>query len=98
MKVLGEAKVILGIKITRMPSKLKFPQEHYVKKILRKCKYYACKLVSTPYDSNSHLKKNKEHGVARPKYAQIIGSLMYLIKCTRTDIVYAIERLHKWIP
>ena len=54
--------------------------------------------MSTPYDSNSHLKKNKEHGVARPKYAQIIGSLMYLIKCTRTDIVYAIERLHKWIP
>ena len=43
--------------------------------------------MSTPYDSNSHLKKNKEHGVARPKYAQIIGSLMYLIKCTGIGIV-----------
>ncbi|RVW43558.1 Cysteine-rich receptor-like protein kinase 25 [Vitis vinifera] len=46
-------------------------------------------LVSTPYDPSSQLKKNREHSVAQIEYAQIIGSLMYLMNCTRPDIAYA---------
>ena len=65
MKDLGEAKVILGIKITRVPNGLKLSQEHYVEKILRKFEHFYCKLVSTPYDPISLLKKNREHSVAK---------------------------------
>ena len=53
MKDLGEAKVILGIKITRTPNGLKFSQEHDVEKILRKFEHFDCKPVSTPYDHSS---------------------------------------------
>ncbi|RVW88077.1 Retrovirus-related Pol polyprotein from transposon TNT 1-94 [Vitis vinifera] len=90
MKDLGEAEVILGIKITRTPNGLKLSQEHYVEKILRKFEHFDCKPVSTPYDPSSQLKKNREHSVVQIEYAQIIGSLMYLMNCTIPDIVYAV--------
>ena len=96
MKDLGEAEVILGIKITRTPNGLKLSQEHYVEKILRKFKHFDCKPVSTPYDLNSQLKKNREYSVAHIEYAQIIGSLMYLMNCTRLDIAYAIGRFSRY--
>ena len=93
MKDLGETKVILWIKITKTPNGLKLSQEHYVENILRKFERFDCKLVSTPYDPNSQLKKNREHSVAQIEYAQIIGSLMYLMNYTRPDIAYAVGRL-----
>ena len=96
MKDLGEAEVILGIKITRTPNGLKLSQEHYVEKILRKFEHFDCKPVSTPYDLNSQLKKNREHGVAQIEYAHIIGSLMYLMNCTKTDLAYVVGRLSRY--
>ena len=69
MKDLGEAEVILGIKITRTPNGLKLSQEHYVEKILRKFEHFDCKPVLTPYDPSSQLKKNIEHSVAQVEYA-----------------------------
>ena len=86
MKDLGEVEVIIGIKISRVLNGLNLSQEHYVEKILKRFEYFDCKLVSTPYDPNSQLKKNREHSVAQIEYAQIIGSLMYLTNCTRHDI------------
>ena len=91
MKDLRETKVILGIKITRTPNGLKLSQKHYVEKILRKFEHFDCKPMSTSYDPNLQLKKNREH--AQIEYAQIIGSLMYLMNCTIPDIAYAIGRL-----
>ena len=93
MKDLGEAEVILRIKIIRTPNEIKLSQEHYVKKILRKFEHFDCKLVSTLYDSSSQLKKIRKHDIAQIEYAQLIGSLMYLMNCTRPDIAYVVGRL-----
>ncbi|RVW54338.1 Retrovirus-related Pol polyprotein from transposon TNT 1-94 [Vitis vinifera] len=38
-------------------------------------------------DPSSQLKKNREHSVAQIKYAQIIGSLMYLMNCTNLTLL-----------
>ena len=92
MKDLGEAEVILGIKITRTPNDLKHSQEHYIEKILRKFEQFDCKPVSTLYDPNSQLKKNREHSVTQIEYAHIIGSLMYLMNCIGPDIAYICSR------
>ena len=81
--------MILGIKISRTVNGLNLSQEYYVENILKRFEYFDCKLVSTPYDPNSHMKKNREHGVAEIEYAQIIDSLMYLANCTRLYIAYA---------
>ncbi|KAL6337776.1 hypothetical protein AAG906_037370 [Vitis piasezkii] len=58
--------------------------------------HFDCKPVSTPYASSSQLKKNKEHSVTQIEYAQIIGSLMYLMNCTRPNIAYAVGRLSRY--
>ncbi|RVX00179.1 Retrovirus-related Pol polyprotein from transposon TNT 1-94 [Vitis vinifera] len=51
-----------------------------------------CQLLMIPLK----LKKNREHSVAQIEYAQIIGSLMYLMNCTRPDIAYAVGRLSRY--
>ena len=50
MKDLGEAKVILGIKIIRTLNVLNLSQEHHVEKILKRFEHFDCKAMSTPYD------------------------------------------------
>ena len=52
--------------------------------------------MSTPFDSNVHLIKNHGDSVSQDKYAQIIGSLIFLTNCTRLDIAYAIGRLSRY--
>lgn len=48
--------------------------------------------VSSPFDANSHLKKNLGEAISQYKYAQMIGSLMHLIIFTRLDITYDVCR------
>ena len=65
MKDLGEAKVILGIKITRTLNGLNLSQEHYIEKILKRFEHFGCKPLLTPNDPSSQLKKNRKHSVAQ---------------------------------
>ena len=58
MKDMSEAKVILGVKITRMGDRIMLSQEHYIEKILKRFGHLNAKPVSTPYDANTHLMKN----------------------------------------
>ncbi|XP_071933569.1 uncharacterized protein [Coffea arabica] len=86
---LGEAKIILGVKIIRKGDGIMLSQEHYTERLLRKFENYDVTPVSTPYDANTQLKKNNGDPIAQSKYAQIIGSLMHLMNFTRPDIAYA---------
>ena len=90
MKDLGEASVILGIKITRFEKGLSLNQSHYIEKILKKYNYFDCKPASTPYDPSVKLFKNTGDSVRQTEYASIIGSLRYATDCTRPDIAYAV--------
>ena len=58
IKDIYEAKVILGVKITRIGDSIMLSQEHYVEKILKRFRRFDAKPVSTPYDANTHLMKN----------------------------------------
>ena len=50
MKDLGEASVILIIKITRYENELCLDQSHYIEKILKKYNFFDCKPVCIPCD------------------------------------------------
>ena len=93
MKDLGEASVILGIKITRSEKGISLDQSHYIEKILKKYNYFDCKPASTPYDHSVKLFKNTGEGVRQSDYASIIGSLRYATDCTRPDIAYVVGLL-----
>ena len=93
MKDLGEASVILGIKITKSELGISLDQSHYVEKILKKYKYFGCKPACTPYDPSVKLFKNTGESVRQSEYASIIGSLRYATDCTRPDIAYVVGLL-----
>ena len=90
MKDMGEAKVILGVKIIRIGDSIMLSQEHCVEKILKRFGHFDAKPVSTPYDANTHLMKNRGDPVGQAEYAQIIGSLMHLMNFFKPDIAYAV--------
>ena len=58
MKDMGEAKVMLSVKITRIGDSIMISQEHYVEKILKRFGHFDAKPMSTPYDGNIQLMKN----------------------------------------
>ncbi|WVZ51699.1 hypothetical protein U9M48_002814 [Paspalum notatum var. saurae] len=93
MKDLGEADVILNIKLIKDESGITLSQTHYVEKVLSRFGYIDSKPSPTPYDPSVALKKNKRIGVNQLKYSQIIGSLMYLASATRPDISFAVSKL-----
>ena len=52
--------------------------------------------MSTPYDANTHLMKNRGDSVGQVEYAKIIGSLMHLMNFSRLVIAYAVCRLNRY--
>nr|GEY52545.1 hypothetical protein [Tanacetum cinerariifolium] len=95
IKDLGEAEVILGIKILRKENRLMLTQSHYIEKILKRFDSFDCLPVSTPFEVGSKLTYNTGRILAQNKYAKVIGSLMYAMTCTRHDIAYAVGRLSR---
>ena len=93
---MGETKVILGVKITKMGDSIMLSQEHYVKKILKRVGHFNVKPVSTPYDANTYLMKNRGYPLNQAEYAQIIESLMHLMNFSRLDIAYAMCKLSRY--
>ena len=93
MKDLGEASVILGIKITRSEQGISSNESHCVEKILMKYNYFDCTPTSTPYDPSVKLFKNTGESVRQTEYASIIGSLRCATDCTRPDIAYVVGLL-----
>ncbi|GJZ64767.1 zinc finger, CCHC-type containing protein [Tanacetum coccineum] len=96
MKEMGEADVILGIKIKRENKGIVITQSHYIEKILKKFNRKDCSPVSTPMDPVEKLKPNTGKPVDRLEYSRAIGCLMYAMTSTRPDIAYAVGRLSRF--
>nr|XP_033510411.1 secreted RxLR effector protein 161-like [Nicotiana tomentosiformis] len=97
MKDLGIADLILGIKILQTPEGLDLSQSHYIKMVLEKFKYLEFKEAKTPIDLNHTLVKNKGQSKSQLEYARVLGSLMYIMNCTRPDIACTISKLSRYI-
>ncbi|KAL0400133.1 UNVERIFIED_CONTAM: Copia protein [Sesamum radiatum] len=97
MKDMGEADVILGIKLIRSTDRITISQSHYVEKIIEKFGYQSSRIVKTPYNSSVALFKNESGvSVAQLRYSQIIGSLQYLANGTRLDISFSVSKLARY--
>ena len=99
MKDLGEAKQILGMKITRDKQNhlLRLSQEDYIDKVLKRFNMKDAKSVTLPlakhFKLTKHLclkiDKEKEY-MTKVTYTSTVGSLMYAMVCTRPDIAQAV--------
>ncbi|GJW59597.1 zinc finger, CCHC-type containing protein [Tanacetum coccineum] len=96
MKDMGEADVILGIKIKCENKGIVITQPHYIKKILKKFNCEDCSPVSTPMDLVEKLKPNTCKPMDQLEYSRAIGCLMYAMTSTRSDIAYAVGRLSRF--
>ena len=99
MKDLGSAKHILGMKIyhDKKNMKLWLFQESYIEKVLERFNMSKAKAVCSPLAGHLMLsskqcpiseKDMKE--MRKVPYASVIGSLMYVMVCTRLDIGHAV--------
>jgi hypothetical protein len=60
MKDLGEADVILNIKLIKEDSEITLSQSYYVEKVLSRFGFIDSKPSPTPYDPTVTLRKNKK--------------------------------------
>nr|GEX85125.1 zinc finger, CCHC-type [Tanacetum cinerariifolium] len=96
MKDMGEADVILGIKIKRENKRIVITQSHYIEKILKKFNREDCSSVSTPMDPVENLKPNTGKHIDQLEHSRAIGYLMYVMTSTRPDIAYVVGRLSRF--
>ena len=71
-------------------------QPHYINKILNKFKHFNIKEANSPYDVSFKLTENTGRSVAQIEYASAIGSLMYVMHCTRANITFTVCKLSKF--
>nr|GEU80929.1 hypothetical protein [Tanacetum cinerariifolium] len=106
MKELEEAKKILDIEIVRDQSHkiMRVSQSGYVSKILNNFRIDNGKSVKMPLGGHSKLSL-KDRSVMdcnvermnKVLYENAIGSLMYLMVCTRPDIAYAVSVVSRYL-
>jgi len=68
MKDMGKPSEILGVKIIRNGDSILLSQEKYAEKLLKKFGYYDFKSMSTFYDTNFKLKKNRGGSISQTQY------------------------------
>jgi hypothetical protein len=98
MKDLGEADVILNVKLLREGNGgVTLSQSHYVVKVLSHFGFSDCQPAPTPYDPSVLLRKNRRIARDQLRYSQIIGLLMYLASATRPDISFFVSKLSRFV-
>ncbi|GJS02338.1 retrovirus-related pol polyprotein from transposon TNT 1-94 [Tanacetum coccineum] len=106
MKELKEAKQILGMEIIKDRSRkiLRVSQSGYVSKILNNFRIDNRKSVQMPLGGHFKLllkdfliRDCDVERMSKVPYANAVGSLMYLMVCTRPDIAYAVSIVSSYL-
>jgi hypothetical protein len=106
MKDLSAAKKILDMEITRdRKSGLLFLSQHgYIQKVLHRFNMHDSKPVSTPIalhfklPSSRSLSTDSEFEyMSKVPYSSVVGSLMYVMVCSRPDLYYAMSLISRYI-
>jgi len=98
---MGTAHFFLGIEIIRKRGthQISLNQSAYIQKILERFHLADAHTVSTPLNPGSKLLETPDTAdkeVNETEYRSMIGSLMYLMLCTRQDIAFAVGALSRY--
>ena len=98
MKDLGVISNFLGIDFSVGESHISMNQSNYINRILSKFRMNDCNSKSVPCDINISNLNPDSPILDDPKiYREIIGSLLYLMTCTRPDICFAVSKLSQFL-
>lgn len=102
-----EIEYILGIQIRRdrAAKTLTLSEDKYISDILKTFNMLNCHPVSTPLeagirysqDLSTTLTSDEAQAMAAVPYKQAIGSLQYLVTCTRWDLNFAVNHLAQFM-
>ena len=94
----GELHWFVGMRILRSEDKITVDQEKYIENFLEQFNMANCKPKATPGEVNSKLVKNNgEHQLVNTKlYRSLVGSLLYIGKQTRPDILNVVNQLSRF--
>ena len=94
MKIYGDRKNI----------KLELSQVDYIEKVLQHFSMENAKVVSTPLPDHLQLtkemcpkKQEEEDKMSKVPYASAVGSLMYVMVCTRPDIAHVVGVISRYM-
>ena len=96
-KDLGALNFILGMRITRTATTLKFDQTAYLNKILHEFGMADCKACNTPMESKRDLEVDPNEPITSFAFASLHGMLAYLANATRADIAPALNILAQYL-
>ena len=97
MKDRGRLHWFLGLRIRREEGKVTFDQERYIETMLERFQMDQCKPSRTPADLNlkHQTAQNGYEEVDQRIYRSLVGSLLYLAKQTRPEIMFTVNILSR---
>mmetsp|Transcript_23981 Transcript_23981/g.35950 ORF Transcript_23981/g.35950 Transcript_23981/m.35950 type:complete len:116 (+) Transcript_23981:1563-1910(+) len=81
IKDAGPLHFMLGVKISQKDKQVELCQSAYIDRILERFDMTECKGASTPF----------------PSGRAMIGSIAYVMTCTRPDLAYAVSKLSRYL-
>ena len=87
----------MGIKIKITLDELILSQSHYVDNVFGKYDKDNFGIARTSVDVTLYFSTNKVESVSQVEYFRVIGSLMYLMSCTKPDITYTVNKLSRYM-
>ncbi|MBW0535083.1 hypothetical protein O181_074798 [Austropuccinia psidii MF-1] len=102
IKDLGQANLLLGIKITHSAEFVLLDQQHFTELLLDLYGMSNCKPVSTPLIPNDHLEESseseaQEFQALNVNYRSAIGCINYLSTATRPDLSFSVSALSQFL-
>ena len=105
MTDLGEISYYLGLHVVRDKDRktVFLHQRQYIKEVLERFGMADSHAVKTPLAAEHDLtvpedfKEGEEEEMRQVPYAQVVGSLMYIMTCTRPDLAYAVGVLSRYM-
>ncbi|GJW04799.1 hypothetical protein Tco_1563655 [Tanacetum coccineum] len=93
---MGEADVILCIRIKDESNGIAIPQSHYMEKVLKKFNYFDSTPVSTLMDASEKLMPNNGQAISQLEYSRVLGCLMYAMTCKRPNASFVVGKLSRY--
>ncbi|MBW0579665.1 hypothetical protein O181_119380, partial [Austropuccinia psidii MF-1] len=102
IKDLGQANLLLGIKITHSDDFVSLDQQHFTESLLELYGMSNCKAVSTPLVPGVHLEAAtredvEEFQALNVSYRSAIGCINYLSTATRPDLSHSVSALSQFL-
>ena len=96
MKDMGPLKHFLGIDFKQSEGEIKMTQKRHIERMLIRFGMSECKPRPTPCEQKLHFDTEGEV-IDSTGYRRIVGSLIYIMTCTRPDLGWVVSKLSQYL-